>query len=317
MIPQISLTMGTGWMMEVALHPDYEENGWIYIHYGDRCEDCNDASRKSGRPVSMNTIVRGRIKDGQWIDEETIWQVEHSSYTLQFDMAAGGRIALDDTGHVFFSVGFKGPLTYTGIQDLSQPYGKIHRVHDDGRIPEDNPYAGDPDVMGSVWSYGHRSQQGLEFDRTTGELWSTEMGPRGGDELNLIRPGLNYGWPLVSKGLNYDGTPVEYGKHLGIKFDPDDLVEPLVDWTPSPAVSSFIIYEGDDFPKWHRNLIVGTLKARELYRLELKGNEVVHSETLLTNLARIRDIETGPDGTIYLLLEHGSGGKIMRLVPVR
>lgn len=316
-IPDISLTMGTGWMMDVDLHPDFEENGWIYIYFGDRCSDCNDASRKSGRPVSMNKLVRGRIKDGKWLDEETIWQVDTEMYTTQFDMAAGGRIAFDEAGHVFLSVGFKGPLTYTGIQDLSQPYGKIHRVYDDGRIPEDNPYVGDPKAMDSVWSYGHRSQQGLEYDAKTEQLWSTEMGPRGGDELNLLRPAENYGWPLYSKGLNYDGTPVEYGKRLGIEFDLDDIVQPVVDWTPSPAVSSFIIYEGSEFPGWHRNLIVGTLKAREIYRLELKNNEVIHTETLLSGLARVRDIETGADGNIYILLEHGSGGKILRIVPAQ
>ena len=140
------------------------------------------------------------------------------------------------------------------------------------------------------------------------------MGPRGGDELNLLLPGKNFGWPLYSKGVDYDGTPVEYGKELGIEFELTDIEQPVLDWTPSPAISSFIFYGGRAFPEWKHNLIVGTLSATELYRLVLEDNEVVHTETLLQDLARIRDIETGPDGAIYLLLEHASGGQIVRLV---
>jgi len=141
------------------------------------------------------------------------------------------------------------------------------------------------------------------------------MGQRGGDEVNLLRPGRNYGWPLVSKGMKYDGTPVDYGKNLGIDVDPATLEPPVVDLTPSPAVSSFVIYEGGAFPAWRRNFLVGTLKATELYRMVVDGEQVVHRETLLDGLGRIRDIETGADGFGYLLLEHASGGRILRLVP--
>ena len=171
--------------------------------------------------------------------------------------------------------------------------------------------------MPSIWSYGHRSPQGLEFDARTGELWGTEMGPRGGDEVNHLRPGRNYGWPLTSKGLDYDGTPVDYGKELGIEFELKDIEQPVVDLTPSPAVSSFVIYQGDAFPEWQDDLIVGSLKATELYRIVLDGDEHVHTEILLKDLARIRDVAIGPSGVIYLLLEHASGSRIVRLVPVR
>ncbi len=314
-IPVIALEVGLGWMMDVALHPDYEDNGWIYLHYGDRCSDCNVASRESGNAVSMNALVRGRIEDGTWVDEETIWRADIETYTQMPDMAAGGRITFDHNGYVFISVGMKGPSNYLGIQDLSQPYGKIHRMHDDGRIPSDNPFIDVPGAQKTMWTYGHRSPQGLEFNLLTGQLWGTEMGPRGGDELNLLLPGRNFGWPLYSKGVDYDGTPVEYGKELGIEFELEDIEQPVLDWTPSPAISSFIFYEGNAFPEWEHNVIVGTLKATELYRVVLEADKVVHTEILLKDFTRIRDIETGPDDAIYLLLEHASGGQIVRLVP--
>ena len=314
-MPGVWLKYGIGWLLDVAPHPDYAENGWIYLSYGDRCGDCNAMSRARGEDVSMSVLVRGRIKDGQWIDEETIWRADIETYTPMPDMTLGGRIAFDGEGHVFLSVGFKGITNFWGIQDLSLPYGKIHRVHDDGRIPEDNPFVDVPDALKTIWTYGHRSPQGLEFNHQAGQLWGTEMGPRGGDEVNLLVPGRNYGWPLYSKGMDYDGTPVEYGKNLGIEFDLADIEQPVVDLTPSPAVSSFIFYGGDAFPEWRHNMIVGTLKATELYRMVLDGDAVVHTELLLDDLARIRDIETGPDGMIYLLLEHASGGQIVRLVP--
>ena len=306
------LEYGLGWLMDVALHPDYEENGWIYLHYGDRCESCKG---DSFLPVSMNKVIRGRIRDGAWVDEEVIWQTAPENYTPTPDMAAGGRLCFDGEGSLFISIGMKGPSNYQGIQDLSMPYGKIHRVRDDGSIPTDNPFIHQPDVVPSTWTYGHRSPQGLEFDPVSGALWGTEMGPRGGDELNLLRPGRNFGWPLYSKGLNYDGTPVNYGVYLGIEFDLEDIEQPVLDLTPSPAISSFIFYEGASFPGWQHNILVGSLKATELYRFVIDRDKVVHQETLLKDFARIRDIETGPDGDVYLLLEHSSGGRIVRLTP--
>ena len=307
---------GVGWMLDVAIHPDYEENGWVYLHFGDRCSDCNEVSRQSGQPVSMNKLVRGRIKDGSWIDEETIWQADIESYTAQSDLTAGGRISFDGDGHVFISVGMKGSHEHVGIQDLSLPYGKIYRVHDDGRAPSDNPFVDVPGALKTIWSYGHRSPQGLEFSHATSRLWSTEMGPRGGDELNLILPGRNYGWPLYTKGVNYDGRPVDYRGELGIDLTPEEVEPPVVDMTPSPAISSFVFYRGPDFPNWNNNIIAGTLRATDLLRMEIVDNKVVHTETLLRDLARFRDVETGPDGELYVLLEHATGGRIIRLLPV-
>ncbi len=218
---------------------------------------------------------------------------------------------------MFVSVGIKGLGNYVGIQDLSTPYGKIHRVHDDGRIPADNPFVGRSGALASIWTYGHRSPQGLEFEPRARQLWGTEMGPRGGDELNLLHPGRNFGWPLYSKGVDYDGTPVEYWKDLGIEFDLAAIEQPVVDMTPSPAISSLVIYRGQSFPGWQGQFLVGSLKATELYRIEIEDGLLVDSEILLKDLARIRDIEVAPDGSVLLLLEHSVDSRIVRLVPER
>ncbi len=308
--------MGLGWLMEVALHPDYENNGWIYIHYGDRCSGCNDLSRQSGQDVSMNKLVRGRIRDGAWADEEVLWQADHRYYTIMPEIAAGGRITFDGEGYVYFSIGIKGPLEHLGIQDLDTPYGKIMRLNDDGRLPDDNPFLTTPDAEPAMWTYGHRNPQGLEYNTELGQLWSSEMGPRGGDEFNIIEPGLNYGWPLTSKGVNYDGTPVAFGEVLGIAFDIADITQPVVDLTPAPAISSFVFYEGAKFPAWQGDIIAGTLRASDLVRFNMEEGRVVGRETLIEDLARFRDVEVGPNGELYALLEHDSGGRIIELVPV-
>jgi glucose/arabinose dehydrogenase len=309
--------MGLGWMLDVALHPQYQNNGWIYLHHTDRCSNCNALSRKSKRPVSMNRLVRGRIRDGAWADQQIIWQADMETYTDTSDLAAGGRIAFDDSGHVYFSVGMKAALDFMGIQDLKLPYGKIHRVHDDGRIPADNPFVGTAGALQSIWTYGHRSVQGLEYDRETRQLWSTEMGPRGGDELNRLLRGRNYGWPLFTSGVNYDGRPINVSRALGITLKAEDVEFPVVDMTPARAISSFVVYRGAAFPGWNGNIIVGTLRATDLLRMEVADNKVVHTETLLENLARFRDIEVGPRGELYILLENSTGSRIIRLAPVK
>jgi glucose/arabinose dehydrogenase len=263
----------------------------------------------------MVALARGRIEDGAWVDAETLWKADMERYTAMPDMAAGGRIAFDDDDHVFLTIGIKGGSETAGVQDLSMPYGKILRLNDDGSIPDDNPFVGRENALASIWTYGHRSPQGLEFDPRTDRLWGTEMGQRGGDEVNLIERGGNYGWPLVSKGMQYTGQPVAFGPELGIAFDPADIEQPVVDLTPAVAVSSFVVYDGDAFPEWRGNLLVGSLKATELFRMVVDGESVENRETLLTGLGRIRDVETDADGLVYLLLEHDSGGRIVRLVP--
>ena len=315
-VPGILLVYGQGYLLDVALHPDYDRNGWIYLSYTERCSGCNSASA-GGQSVSMVALARGRIENGAWVGAETIWKADMERYTAMPDMAAGGRIAFDDDGHVFLTIGIKGGSETAGIQDLSMPYGKILRLNDDGSIPDDNPFVGQANALESVWTYGHRSPQGLEFDTRTERLWGTEMGQRGGDEVNLIERGGNYGWPLVSKGMQYTGQPVDFAAELGITFELADIEQPVVDLTPAVAVSSFVVYDGRAFPQWRGDLLVGSLKATNLYRMVVEGESVENRETLLAGLGRIRDVEVDADGFVYLLLEHDSGGRIVRLVPAR
>ncbi len=308
-----SLDLSNGWMLGVALHPRYAENGWIYLSYGDLCEKCDKVNANSSVTPSMTRLVRGRIRNGAWVDERPVWTADHASYTQETDLVAGGRIAFDTSGHVFLTVGMKN--NNKGVQDLGKPWGKIHRVWDDGRMPRDNPFVHTPGALKSIWSYGHRNPQGLVYDAMTHDLWSSEHGPRGGDEINLILSGHNYGWPLTSLGANYDGSEVDGWKELGIERGHEVIDQPVVDLTPSPAVSAFILYRGNLFPQWRGNIIVGTLKSRELYRVVLSGHSFVRKETLLHDIGRVRDVTSGPDGAIYLLIEHQSGGKILRITP--
>lgn len=317
-IDVMGIKYGTGWILDVAKHPDYESNGWLYLHYTDLCpEGCVDAEPTS---ASMNRLDRGRIRGGQWVDVETIWQSDKSWYTSGADTGAGGRIAFDNMGHVYISVGIRAAY---GPQDLTNPSGKIHRVNYDGTVPNDNPFVVDsgaskselPFTQQTIWTYGHRSPQGLEWNYMQHRIWNAEMGPRGGDEINELLPGKNYGWPNFSMGLEYSGGEVERHKKDNPEFDYSTIEHTLVDITPSPAISSFAFYNHDKFANWKDNLLLGSLKGSSLFRYVFEGNKVVHKETLVKDLARIRDVEIGYDGLIYLLLENKNGSKIVRLVP--
>ena len=195
-------------------------------------------------------------------------------------------------------------------QDVTRPNGKIHRVFDDGRIPGDNPFVGQSNAVASIWSFGHRNPQGLVRNPQTGDLWETEHGPRGGDELNLIQPGRNYGWPVITYGMDYNGAPIE-----GAVTAKEGLEQPVVHWTPSIAVCSMDFYFGDEFPRWQGNLFVTALAQQELRRIVLAGHRVVSQEVLFKNIGRVRDVCSGPDGFIYVALN--GPNKIIRLEPVK
>ncbi len=314
--------MGLGWLLDVAPHPRFDENGWIYLHYTDFCQArCAMPDESGFTPKSMNRLDRGRIRDGRWVDVENIWRAEIEHYSLAADTGAGGRLAFDDEAHVFFSVGIRlDDPRYP--QSLEVPYGKIHRMNDDGSVPEDNPLvlsglvpADAPASLRSIWTYGHRSPQGLEWNPVRKRVWEAEMGPRGGDEINELHAGKNYGWPYHSLGLEYTGVAVARNEAHGIEFDVDSVEQTLVDFTPSPAISSFAFYRGDVFPGWRNDVLLGSLKGTSLFRLEFDGDEFVHRETLIDGLARIRDVEIGFDGFVYLVLENEAGGEVVRLVP--
>jgi glucose/arabinose dehydrogenase len=200
----------------------------------------------------------------------------------------------------------------TLAQKLDNDIGKIVRITPDGAAPPDNPFVGRQDALPEIWAYGLRNAEGLAFNPADGKLWEQEHGPMGGDEINIIEKGKNYGWPLVSYGLNYDGTPVGTGKATM-----DGVTDPLWHWTPSIAPSGMAFYTGDLFPGWKGSLFNGALKFQLLSRLELKGDKVVKEERLLQGLnERVRDVRQGPDGALYLLTDN-SAGRILRLVPAK
>ena len=304
---------GSGWAHEVELHPDYGRNGWIYLSYGDRCSDCNAASRESELPVSMLKLVRGRLEGNAWVDQETIWEAPKETYLPGAENGASARITFDDQGYVYMTVGQF--TDYVGVQDLTRPDGKIIRMHDDGRVPADNPFRDIEGALPGTYTLGHRNAQGIDFDRKRGLLWSSEHGPRGGDEANLIRAGRNYGWPLVSLGVDYDGRPIPYAKKYGIEFDPADLTPTMIDWTPSPGVGSILFYRGHAFPGWRDHMIVATLAKNDLWRYVVDESGEIERETLISGLGRFRDIEMGPNGELIALLEHRSGSQILRISP--
>lgn len=291
--------------MDVELHPDFAQNGWVYLAFSDPATTGNAA---------MTKVVRGRIKDARWTDQETIFQARPESY-LPGPLHFGCRLVFtpkDAQGntHLFFAIGERGRGDHA--QDLTRPNGKIHRVRDDGAIPDDNPF-NTPDqtskgVYATIWSYGHRNPQGLVLD-AAGNLWDTEHGPRGGDELNLVAKGANHGWPLVSFGINYNGAPLrtpwpEPGQNFAM---------PTFLWTPSIGACGLDIVRGKAFPKWEGDFVAGGLSGTNVDRLRVRDGAVTEREELVHGQGRVRDVATAPDGTVYVVLNMPD--RIVRLVP--
>ena len=295
-IPDVA-ARGQGGLLDVAVHPDYDTNGWIYLSFS--------------KPVGAGThtaIVRGRLDGNRFTEVETIFYPpagQAGAGAVHF----GCRLAFDGRGHLFLSIGDRGGPTNpeNPAQDLSQIAGKIHRIHEDGRIPADNPFVGQKDAMPTIWAYGSRNAQGLVHDTSSGRLWATEHGPRGGDELNIIRKGANYGWPLASHGINYSGTTITENRSL------PGMEDPVVQWTPVIAASGLAIYRGDKFPRWRGNLFAGGLASKRMVRLELNGAAVTEQEVLLEGTGRIRDVRAFDDGFLYVVYD--APGKVVRLVP--
>jgi glucose/arabinose dehydrogenase len=289
---------GEGGLLDVALHPKYSQagNDWIYLTYGDKSPD----------GLGMTAVIRARLHDGALVDQQQIFKADFSKYRSG-GMRFGSRLLFDNKGHLFFSIGDRG---HPGDeQDLSCPNGKVYRVEDDSQIPKDNPFVHRPGALPGIWTYGNRNPQGLSFNPLTGELWESEHGPRGGDELNILYPGHNYGWPVITYGMNYDGTPItDHTAQAGMD-------QPVTYWVPSIAASPIAFYTGDRFPQWKNNLFVGSLAAQELRRLVIDGHSVTHQEILFKGIGRVRDVVNGPDGYLYIVLNQPD--RIERLVPAR
>jgi glucose/arabinose dehydrogenase len=284
---------GQGGLLDVAVHPNYARNGWIYISYSDPGE--NDSA--------MTAVIRAKLKGNALTEIQQLFKAPADKYRTG-NVHFGSRFVFDGKGHVFFSIGERGQQL--DAQDVTRPNGKVHRINEDGSIPKDNPFVDKADAIKSVWSYGHRNPQGLAQHPTTGALYDVEHGPRGGDELNLVEKGKNYGWPVITYGMNYNGTP------MTDKTSAPGMEQPITYWVPSIAVSSIGFYTGTKFPAWKGNLFLGSLAAQELRRLEVNGTSV-KQEVLFKNVGRLRDVVMGPDGAIYIAFNQPD--RIARLVP--
>ncbi len=299
-LPADITNIGQGGLLDVMLDPDFAENGWVYLSYSHELEKAKDEKRAG----AMTRIIRGRIKDNNWIDSQILFEAEHEFYSATRHHY-GSRIVFDDEGYLYFSVGDRGAKKQA--QDIKRPNGKIHRIHKEGTIPKDNPFVNQPDAIPSIYSYGHRNPQGLSVHPVTRAVWSTEHGPMGGDELNHVRAAKNFGWPEITYGINYDGNIIsEFTEKPGME-------QPVHHWTPSIAVCDIDFYVGDIFPKWNDNLLVTSLKYQDLRRLVIEGDKVIHEEILLKGVGRMRSVTVGPDGAIYVLVNKPS--LILRLTP--
>ena len=286
---------GQGGLMDVALAPNYADSGWIYFTYS-AGDDAGDMG---------TTLARARLSDGSLADLETLYQ---QTPFVEGGRHSGSRIVFPGDGTVLFGIGDRGQRD--PAQDTTNSIGSILRLNLDGSVPDDNPFVGRDDVRPEIYSYGHRNPQGMALHPETGVLWEHEHGPRGGDELNKIEAGANYGWPDITYGREYrDNSPIGGTEAPGMK-------QPVTYWIPSIAPSGMAFYTGDRFPEWQNDIFIGALAQQHVRRVVLDGDEVTHQEELLRNeLGRIRDVRTGPDGFLYVLTD-AEEGALYRLEPV-
>ena len=287
-----------GGLLDIELHPDYAKNGWIYFTFA-----------KPGEGGGLTAVFRARLDGMKLKDYQLIYDPPAADFTRR-EIHFGSRLTFDKENHVYFSIGDRGEWTdaKNPAQNLGSARGKIHRLNDDGTIPKDNPFVDTKGALPSIWSWGHRNPQGLRFEPGTDLLWESEHGPRGGDELNIIKKGANYGWPLVTFGVNDNGTIITD------KTSAPGMEDPVFQWTPSIAVSGIGFYTGDKFPKWKGNLFAAALNFERLVRNEISDDhKIAHQEVLLEGTGRIRDVRTFGDGFLYVIYD--DPGRIVKLVP--
>ncbi len=302
-IPEV-VARGQGGLLEVLPHPDFASNRLIYISY----------SKATGNsPGGTTSVIRGTFENDRFTMTDEIFEA-----VSEGNGHYGCRLAFDSEGYLYLSVGdrqapSRGDLTAHPAQDISNHHGVIVRLHDDGTVPDDNPFVGQEGARPEIWSYGHRNAQGLAIQSGSGAIFLTEHGPQGGDEVNISTPGANYGWPVIGYGVNYrSGSAIHAATHQ------EGMEQPIHIWVPSIGVSGLAFYNGDRFPEWQGNLLAGGLAAQRIDRLTIEDGQVVASETILQGMGRVRDIREGPDGFIYVALEARGGGltPIVRLEPV-
>lgn len=298
-------TGGQGGLLDVVLHPDFESNNLVYISY---------AKPNADDSQGTTAVIRGTYGNGALTNVEEVFEAQAWTGGRGHH---GSRIAFDADGYMFITVGDRqvppqGDLSAHPAQDLSNHHGVVVRLHDDGSVPDDNPFVGQAGALPEIWSYGHRNLQGLAVHPVTNEVWETEHGPQGGDELNLIRPGLNFGWPVIGYGVNYGpGTPIHE------TVNQQGMERPVTHWLPSMAPSGLVVYNGDQFPEWQGSIFAGGMNQnQELTRILTDGTQLKVKETLLPGQFSIRDVREGPDGFIYLVIRGGNNSPIVRLEPV-
>jgi len=281
-----------GGLLDIIAHPKYKENGWLYITYSS-----TDGEEKGGNTA----LIRAQLKDNQLTNIEKLYKAgPNTTRGHHF----GSRIAFDAKGYVYFSVGDRGDRD-TNPQDITRDCGKIYRLHDDGRIPDDNPFVKTNGAKKAIFSYGHRNPQGMAV-HPDGTIWVNEHGPRGGDEINPIKKGINYGWPVITYGINYSGTSItDITQKEGME-------QPLYYWVPSIAPSGMEFVTSNIYPKWKNTILVGSLKFQYLELLTLKNNEVTKRQKLIDGMGRVRNVKQGPDGFIYVAVENVG---IVKIIP--
>ena len=292
-VPAVA-AVGQGGLLDVALHPDFARNRWIYLSYA-----------AQGEGGYGTEVVRARLEGQSLRDLKVVFSMRPKTTAGHH---FGSRLVFDRQGYLYITLGDRGDMGRA--QRLDDHAGSVIRLHDDGRVPADNPFVALPNALPEKFTLGNRNIQGAALHPATGALWAHEHGPQGGDEINVIRAGVNYGWPVATYGRNYgSGTPIGEGTHMA------GTAQPLLQWTPSIAPSGMAFYRGDKFPAWRGNLFVGALRGQMLVRLELDGERIVREERLLENkVGRIRDVRNGPDGYLYLLIDDARG-RIVRLEP--
>jgi aldose sugar dehydrogenase len=287
---------GQGGLLDVALSPDFASDGLVYLSYAEPGEG----------KLAGTAVARGRLT-GQALEEVQV--IFRQQPKLETRHHFGSRLVFDGNGHLFITLGDRGDRPTA--QDLGSHMGTVARVNLDGSVPKDNPFVGRKDAQPQTWSYGHRNQQGAALNPWTKVLWTIEHGPQGGDELNLPAAGKNYGWPIITHGINYDGAPIPEA----VGKEKDGMEPPHYVWEVSPGISGMAFYDNARVPAWQRNLFIGAMAQRQLIRLVLEGDKVVHEERLLAELGgRIRAVKLGPDGALYLLSDDPNG-LLMRLLP--
>ena len=292
-LPPIA-AVGQGGLLDVALHPDFAKNALVYLSYA------------AEGPGGYGTeVLRGRLEGHALRDVQVIFRLQPKSKTSHH---FGSRLVFDRQGYLYITLGDRGEMERA--QRLDDHAGSVIRLHDDGRVPADNPFVGKPGAKPEKFTLGNRNMQGAALHPQTGELWAHEHGPQGGDEINIIRAGVNYGWPVITYGRNY-----VTGTKIGEGTTKPGMAQPILYWTPSIAPSGMAFYTGERFPGWRGNLFVGALAGQMLVRIQLDGERIVHQERLLEGaLGRIRDVRQGPDGLLYLLIDSAQG-RIVRLEP--